>query len=393
MKATELPNANAVRPLMFPAPEVPHAVIELNYTCNRRCALCYNRFRTGIKSFAQITAEIELARSKRNLETLSILGGEPTLHPELPAVVRYIKKRGLVCQLLTNGVVLYEDSRQRLLSQLVDARLDRLILHIDSGQGLDSRAVEEMRTTLFDQIDGRGLLFALAVTLYAENLGEIPVLLRRYSQYRYFDGVLATLAENMDNAGCPSEALKPGLREVHAGIATGLGVEPAAYLPSNFDAEEIRWLIYFYYLNARTGVTVAISPRFSRLMRRVYRRFKGKHLFAAALRPSRLWFLVTAAVESALSPARLNQFFRVAARSSRFSELRFQYIVVQQAPRLNPGLGPIEFCYHCPDATIRNGRWAPVCLADRMSPPVGASEQMSAPPWAAGVYGHLEDAA
>jgi hypothetical protein len=29
----------------------------------------------------------------------------------------------------------------------------------------------------------------------------------------------------------------------------------------------------------------------------------------------------------------------------------------------------VEICYHCPDATIRNGVLVPVCLADWLPPP------------------------
>ena len=30
--------------------------------------------------------------------------------------------------------------------------------------------------------------------------------------------------------------------------------------------------------------------------------------------------------------------------------------------------GILQFCYHCPDATIRNGKLIPVCVADFISP-------------------------
>jgi hypothetical protein len=56
MKVTEMVNGIDLRPQKISAREVPHAVIEPNYTCNRRCALCYNRYRDIVKSFEQIPA-------------------------------------------------------------------------------------------------------------------------------------------------------------------------------------------------------------------------------------------------------------------------------------------------------------------------------------------------
>ncbi len=398
MKISELANGPDLRPLKFAAREVPHAVIEPNYTCNRRCAVCYNRYRDEVKSFEQVTGEVELALAKRNLETISLLGGEPTLHPRLADIVRYVKSRKLVCQVLSNGLVLLQDSRDRLLDQLVGAGLDRLVLHVDSGQGLDAAEVEQMRTVLFDKFEQRGLYFALSITLYQENLADIPAVMRRYAHYRFFDGILATIVRDTDHpgAGANSPWVAPDLKDVCSNIASRLRVQPASYLPSNLDDREVRWLIYFYYLNVRTGTTVPVSPAFNRFMRRAYRFTTGKHLFAVTMRPAlfRAWFLLTAAVELVLKPSRIGAFLRLVAKSSWLRQLRFHYIVLQCAPQISGETGCVEICYHCPDATIRDGRLAPVCLADRMRPPGRhAAEAAGDSALADEVYAHLEEAA
>src|SRR3990167_7491505 len=80
MKVTEIPNGIDLKPTKISAREVSHAVIEPNYSCNRRCTLCYNRYRDIVKPFDQVAAEVDQALTKRRLETISILGGEPTLH-------------------------------------------------------------------------------------------------------------------------------------------------------------------------------------------------------------------------------------------------------------------------------------------------------------------------
>ena len=87
MKVEELRSGSGIRPLKYPLRETPHATIETNRTCNIRCRLCYTLERSSMKTLAEIKGEIELALKKRNLDTITLLGGEPTLHPHLPDVV------------------------------------------------------------------------------------------------------------------------------------------------------------------------------------------------------------------------------------------------------------------------------------------------------------------
>ena len=397
MKLSEIADSVDLRPMKLAAREVPHAVLESNYNCNRQCIHCYNRFRDIVKPLDQIKAEIDLTMTKRNLETISILGGEPTLHPHLPEIVRYIKSRNLVCQILTNGVVLLKGGGEALLDQLVDAGLDRVVLHVDDGQGLDDHEVEEMRRSLFAKFERRKICFALSITLSDAAPDAIPGVMKRYARYRYFDGILVTIARQADQVArsLSAASASPELSDVYLNIAHGLQVEPASYLPSSLDDGEVRWLIYFYYLNAATGKSVSVSPAFTRLMRRAYRLLTGRHLFALPMRPSlsKLWFLCTWLVEILLVHVQNIRYVRVAQKSAWLRELRFQYIVVQSAPQFNMEKQCVEICYHCPDATIRNGKLAPVCLADWMSPPgKHLAEQGGDPRISETVYAHLEEA-
>lgn len=397
MKVSEIANSKDLRPMKITAREVPHAVLESNYNCNRQCRHCYNRFRDIVKPLEQIRAEIDQAMAKRNLETISILGGEPTLHPHLPEIVRTIKSRNLVCQILTNGVVLLKEDGDALLDRLIDAGLDRIVVHVDDGQGLTEQEVEEMRTSLFTRFERRKLSFALSMTLSSDKPDVIPRVMRRYAHYRYFDGILATVARHMDQVVqfLPSSNGSPELSDVYLNISGGLHVEPSSYLPSNLDDREVRWLIYFYYLNAATGTSVSTSPAFTRLMRRAYRLLTGRHLFAVPMKPplSKLWFLCTSLVEILLDPSKIIRYVHLVRNSTLLRDIRFQYIVVQSAPQFNAEKQCVEICYHCPDATIRNGKLAPVCLADWISPPGkhftddGGDRRMSET-----VYAHLEEA-
>ncbi len=357
-------------PLAYAAPDVPHLVVEPTLDCNLRCRSCYNARRDHSRSLAEVKAEIDLGLSKRRAETISILGGEPTLHPDLPAIVRYVKERGLTCQVLTNGILLRDPARP-LLDELVGAGVDRIVLHADAGQGRGPRELERFTEALFDRFERARVFFGLAVTIYPETRGTLPSLLLRYARYRYFDGILATL----ELEGAPAPRVRTpgalGLAGEHRAMARALHVEPSSYVPSNLDAASVRWLVYFYFVNAETGRTFQVLPAVDALYRRALRAFRGRYVFAAPLR--RRWFgatlALTAALQAFIAPRRtLPELVRLLSRSAGLSALRLHYVVVQAGPELDERSGALELCHHCPDATIRNGRLVPVCLADALDP-------------------------
>jgi len=42
--------------------------------------------------------------------------------------------------------------------------------------------------------------------------------------------------------------------------------------------------------------------------------------------------------------------------------------MIRTPPHWDAEKNGYEFCYHCPDATIRNGKLTPVCIADLVNP-------------------------
>src|SRR4030095_16050667 len=95
-----------LEPLRMPyeGPDVPHAVIEVNQRCNISCTACYKDKSTYTKPLQQILDEVALVHAPRRLGVLSLAGGEPTLHPDLPAIILAIARRGVQLQLLSNGL-------------------------------------------------------------------------------------------------------------------------------------------------------------------------------------------------------------------------------------------------------------------------------------------------
>jgi hypothetical protein len=130
---------------------------------------------------------------------------------------------------------------------------------------------------------------------------------------------------------------KAGLEEEYLDIKQKLKVEPVAYVPSNLSDDKASWLLYFYSINTQTGKARGMPPGLYRLLLRSYRWFRGRQLFVV----------------------------RTPTRRTRF---RFHFVAIQTPPEFNEEKNQLEFCFHCPDATMRNGRLTPVCMADHLSP-------------------------
>ena len=87
-------------------------------TCNFRCPYCHNHplvFQP--EQYATMRLEDILARlhSLRNwIDGVCLTGGEPTLHADLPLLVREIKRNGFLVKLDTNG------SNPRMLENLIE---------------------------------------------------------------------------------------------------------------------------------------------------------------------------------------------------------------------------------------------------------------------------------
>src|SRR6185295_206313 len=74
--------------------------------CNLDCAYCneYDKTSAPVPVDEMLRRIDHLARLGTTIITLS--GGEPTLHPDLDAIIRRIRQRGAIATLITNGLLL-----------------------------------------------------------------------------------------------------------------------------------------------------------------------------------------------------------------------------------------------------------------------------------------------
>jgi MoaA/NifB/PqqE/SkfB family radical SAM enzyme len=96
--------------------------------CNLSCAYCneYDRSSPSVPAAEMFERVDRLAALGTSVIALS--GGEPLLHPDVLRIIRRIRERGCIAQLLTNGYLLTPD----LIKNLNRAGLDRLQISIDN---------------------------------------------------------------------------------------------------------------------------------------------------------------------------------------------------------------------------------------------------------------------
>lgn len=158
--------------------------------CNFRCPFCHNR---DLLDAAPETIGVEellafLRKRQGLLDAVCISGGEPTLQPDLEALIREIKALGYAVKLDTNG------SRPAVLKQLVNnGLLDYVAMDVKNSPaaygntiGVNSPsmdAIEESLSLLLDGAVDYELRTTVADELHSEQtFAELGQWLRDLSQ-------------------------------------------------------------------------------------------------------------------------------------------------------------------------------------------------------------------
>ena len=115
------------------------AAIVFTLGCNYRCPFCHNPELVDSHRFVRRIPEAEvfsfLATRTERLDGVVITGGEPTVHCDLPALLRRFRDLGLATKLDTNG------NSPELIEQIIEQGLvDYIALDIKSSPTSYSRA-------------------------------------------------------------------------------------------------------------------------------------------------------------------------------------------------------------------------------------------------------------
>lgn len=365
----------------------PHALLDIIRGCNIRCEACYNSEADHAKSIEEVEAEIQLLLKLRRLQSVSIVGGEVTLHPGLAEIVRRLKERGLCVEIFTNGVAL-DPNRLR---ELKDAGTDLIFLHIDSGQERpdlpspaslpDLRRLAERKAA---QVVEHGIEAGLAITAYNGRNDEVLSGISTVLESPHLHYLLVTLRRDLSNVRCIRGDLESGMKaecfepwlptsdrltnaDMEELLRAKLGLEPFAYVGSNVDADDRRWLSYLVATCHRDERLVSSlcmkASQCERLFLAVSRWLSGRYPMYQRQNPARFRAQL---FMNAATGGRFSQNMAFLARSGgRRNRINAKKILFQ-CPATVTKEGVVVYCRNCPDAVVKNGALVPVCISDKV---------------------------
>lgn len=148
------------------------AMLEITERCNLACPVCFARATHRGSDISVDQARRYLTQLLEITETpvpIQISGGEPTLHPELPAIIAAAKHLGYRhIELITNGVRISQDPR--MLLTLKEAGLKAVYLQFDGLRKETLRRIRGadmtgVRRSAIDAIRRAALCCTLAVAV------------------------------------------------------------------------------------------------------------------------------------------------------------------------------------------------------------------------------------
>ena len=371
-------------PLPWTLDTVPHAILDILRGCNIRCRDCFNTRPARVKPLREIEAELAALLRRRRLQSLSLIGGEVTLHPQLTEIIRLVKDHGLCVELFTNGVGLVPS----MLTELKRAGADVIFLHIEPQQqrpdlpavhsSADLRALRAAKT---DLIAAHGIEAGLAVTVYPDRLEELEEAIAFTLESPRVHYLLATLWR--DVAGLPPIRgdLETGLhaapleprkdpltnREVQRLLEDKLQLTPFAFLASNVDADDPRWLSYLigtvHQREALRQRRCLRATPVEKTFLELSRRLTGRYPFYQRQNPAQfaVHLLLNGLAGGGLG-ANLNLLQQAFRSGAGLTTKRLLF----QCPAMIDEQGRVIHCHCCPDAVVQDGRLVPVCIADRI---------------------------
>jgi radical SAM protein with 4Fe4S-binding SPASM domain len=159
--------------------------IALTYRCQNRCFFCYASSPDRGQTVSEMTLdELKIVLDKivdqARVPTVSFTGGEPTLRPELPALIAYARGRGLRTNLITNGIRCAEKG---YAARLAEAGLHSAQVSLEAGQAATHDAVVAHQGAFERTVRGVRNLKAVGIhthtntTINARNRPALPALI------------------------------------------------------------------------------------------------------------------------------------------------------------------------------------------------------------------------
>jgi hypothetical protein len=380
--------------LPWSLPDNPIAWMEPTSACNFTCNGCYRlNVHDSHKPLKEVEEEVQGFLSLRNVDSISIAGGDPLTHPDIIDIVKIIASYDLKPIINTNGDLLTKG----MLRDLKRAGAIGFTFHVDSTQNrpgvtADSEvALNDVRYEFAEMLAAEGgLTCGFNSTVHEGTLHETPdlltwaaqnidivhlmvfILFRTVTPRQSFDYYIGS--KLIDTHLMPYKTTIPCDRELSSrDVVAEIRKDqpefsPCAYLNGSEDPGSLKWLLSGR-IGTRRKIYGYVGPRFMELAQGFNHLKKGRYLAYSHPRVNeraRSMFLLspldpglrgTAAAylrDSLTNPGRL------------FGRLRYQSVMIIQPVDILED-GRQNMCDSCPDMTLWNGRLVWSCRMEELN--------------------------
>jgi hypothetical protein len=365
--------------------------LEPTKQCNLYCHGCYSANAPGShKTLEAIAHDLDVFERFRQTDAVSIAGGDPLTHPQIPDIVRMVARRGLKPVVNTNGLALTPE----LLGELKAAGLKGFTFHIDSLQkrpgwtGKSEIELNELRLHYARMAASvGGISCAFNATVYEENLPFVPDIVEWGRKHIDIVHVLVFIAiravqgdgrfdyyvgeRKAETRPLAYSKIKPprndiSSNEIVAEIRKRCGeFEPCGYLNGTEKADSLKWLLTLR-LGDRDRILGCAGPKFIELAQVANHLRYGRYLGYIPPKVHRRarWMLLLAGLDAGLRRVLRRDLGALARNPLRlFRPLHLQSVMIIQPVDILAD-GRLSMCDSCPDVTVHGDELVWSCRLD-----------------------------
>ncbi|GDX79058.1 hypothetical protein LBMAG42_08690 [Deltaproteobacteria bacterium] len=368
--------------------------LEPTKKCNIYCDGCYSTNEANShKSLAEIRADMDVFVRERRMDSMSIAGGEPLVHPDIVEIVRIIREEyNLKPVINTNGHAMTRE----LLHELKGAGLHGVTFHVDASQRRPGHTrktnleLNEMRLGFAQMVaEAGGLSCAFNSTVFRDTMHEVPGMIRwaqehidivhsmvfilfrtaRSQEFDYFAGSDPVAMDSLvywDQEKNPAPLTTPELFELIRKHEPGF--EASAFLGGTKDPSSFKWTLV-----GRVGepnqIYGYVGPRFMELVQTTHHTVAGRYLAYSdprLLAHGRATLGLFAPLDGGMRDG-LKSWLGAVGRSPRraLNRLHMQTFAFIQ-PIDHGADGEANMCDGCPDMTVHEGKLVWSCRLDEL---------------------------
>lgn len=350
----------------------PNGWIEPTNTCNIICPGCYRGAeKAGIKtenlSLDELKKQIDWFKKNRNIHTVSIAGGEPTLYPHLRELIAYAAQQNLRTMLFSNGLLLTPE----LATELAEIGLTQVVIHVDRFQqrpdmkDITAIALRQQFVDRLKNIPNLQLGFIQPISQTCE--AEVEALMAfTKKNFSHVNLMVFTIYRNI----CESSEFKTEIENnmtipdlLHT-IQKYSDIEPAAYLKSLSDSKIPTWL-FTQQMGINDVILGNVSSGLYKLAHQNYRAKNNRHLFISRKNTVKVLSLFAIIYRLPILKI-LSNYISHALKTGNWNKgtINFQTFLLLRGPEKQ--MGKWDLCDGCPDRMIYNGKIVPSCILENI---------------------------